>query len=294
MDKTGGVWFIVHMLESLHHTISQKVSEIFDLYTELHGIRISLFSPDGKLIYPDPAGRPDCTHCILLRRKLGMDSKCRELDRKMMDKALERREMVTYTCHAGMVEAVAPLFVDDELVGFVMPGQFRSEASPVASPYLEMGGAELQAAYGKTPIYPENKVETLMSMFRLLMEFIISNQLIHHKDYDLVRPVIQRIHDHPEQELLLEEASRMVGRSPSTITRLFKKTTGRSFKQYQVAYRMELAVHQLVTMPNRPVSEIALAVGYDDPLYFSRIFRKFHGLSPSECRKASYSPSHAV
>ena len=277
------------MLESIHHTISKKVSEIFDLYTELHGIRISLFSPDGRLIYPDPDGRPDCGHCIMLREQLNMDSKCRALDRKMMDKALERGEMVTYICHAGMVEAVAPLVVEGELVGFVMPGQFRSETSPAETPYLELGGAALQAEYEQTPIYPEHKVETLMSLFQLLMEFIISNHLIHHKDYDLVQPVIQRIHDRPETELLLDEAARMIGRSPSTVSRLFKKITGRSFKQYQTAHRMELAAHQLRDQPNHPVTEIAHAVGCDDPLYFSRIFKKFHGLSPSEYRQKSAS-----
>ncbi|WP_168433649.1 PocR ligand-binding domain-containing protein [Pontiella sulfatireligans] len=275
----------------MHHTISQKVSEIFDLYTELHGIRISLFSPDGKLIYPDAVGRPNCPHCIMLRETLGMDSKCRDLDRKMMDKALERQEMVTYTCHAGMMEAVAPLYVGGELVGFVMPGQFRSGAAPDISPYssdwkASQGTDALQEEYKRTPVFPEEKIETLLSMFRLLMEFIISKQLIHHKDYDLLQPVIQRIHDHPELELPLEEASRMVGRSPSTVTRLFKKVTGRSFKQYLVGHRMEQAVAQLKARPNSPVAEIALAVGYDDPLYFSRIFRKFHGISPSECRKS--------
>ena len=184
----------------MHHTISQKVSEIFDLYTELHGIRISLFSPDGKLIYPDAIGRPNCRHCTMLRETLGLDSKCRELDREMMGAALEQRGMVTYTCHAGMMEAVIPLFVDDELVGFVMPGQFRSQTAPASSPYFdqwerEQGNRALQDEYENTPVFPEDKIDTLLSMFQLLMEFIISNQLIHHKDYDLIEPVIERMRE---------------------------------------------------------------------------------------------------
>ncbi|WP_168442048.1 helix-turn-helix transcriptional regulator [Pontiella desulfatans] len=274
----------------MHHTISQKVSEIFDLYTELHDIRISLFGPDGKLIYPDSVGRPNCPHCIMLRETLGLDSKCRDLDHEMMQAALGKGEMVTYTCHAGMTEAVVPLFVDEELVGFVMPGQFRSQAkAPPISPYAskwrdEHGDDALQAEYEKTPVYREEKIETLLSMFQLLMEFIISNQLIHHKDYDLIQPVIEHIQDAPNQELTLELASKMVGRSPSTVSRLFKKVTGRSFKQYQVTYRLDLAAARLKAKPNHPVAEIALAVGYDDPLYFSRVFRKQFNCSPSEYR----------
>ena len=76
------------MLETLSHTISQKVAEVFDLYTELHGTRISFFGPSGKLLYPDAKGRPNCSYCTLLRETLHFDSRCRELDRSMMEKAL--------------------------------------------------------------------------------------------------------------------------------------------------------------------------------------------------------------
>ena len=277
------------MLESLHHTISQKVAEIFDLYTELHGIRITLFGPEGRLIYPDAVGRPNCQHCTMLRDTLGLDSKCRELDHKMMRTAFERQDMITYTCHAGMREATVPIIVEGELAGYVMLGQFRSEAAPSISLYsdrwkVEQGNNDLQRAYEKTAIFPEQKIETLLSMFRHLLEFIIGGQLIHHKDYDLIQPVIERIQKCPEQELSLEVASKLVGRSPSTVSRLFKKVTGRSFKQYQVNHRLELAAKHLKARPNCPVTEISQSVGYDDALYFSRVFRKKFNCSPSEYR----------
>src|SRR6056297_117735 len=123
------------MLETMHHLISREVAEIFDLYTELHGMRISLFGPEAQLLYPEPAGRPDCRHCRLLRETMGMDSLCRQLDRQMMQAATEKREMISYTCHAGMREAVVPLIVDEQLAGYVMIGQFRSLEAPEKSPY---------------------------------------------------------------------------------------------------------------------------------------------------------------
>jgi ligand-binding sensor protein len=186
----------------MQYTISSKVAEVFDLYTELHDIRISLFSPDGELVYPDAIGRPDCAHCTMLRRNLSMDSRCRTLDRKMMMTSLSRRNMVSYTCHAGMREAAAPVFVDDGLVGYVMLGQFRSETSPEQSPYAArwakvQGNDGLQAAYQQTAVFPEQKIRTLLSMFQQMLEFIIESHLIRHKDYDLIGPAIERIHRQP-------------------------------------------------------------------------------------------------
>lgn len=290
MDKSSRICIICLMFQTLHHTISQKVAEVFDLYTELHGARISFFGPSRKLIYPESEGRPNCTYCRYLRETLDMDSFCCALDQSMMDAALEKNEMITYTCHAGMREAVAPLFSDDHLAGFVMIGQFRSREAPVESPYAgqwrkEQGNNELQRAFAKSPVFPEEKIETLLAMFRQLLELIISSQLIHHKDYDLISPVIERIRQHSETSLSLEEAARMSGRSPSTVTRLFKKITGQSFKQYQIAFRLQRAADQLKLRPNSPVADIAASVGFDDPFYFSRLFHKHMGQSPSDYRK---------
>jgi AraC-like DNA-binding protein len=280
------------MLNLMDYTISERVAEIFNLYTKLHDIRISLFSPEGRLIYPDSVGRPNCNHCIMLRETLEMDSACRSLDRKMMQTSLDRRSMVTYTCHAGMREAAAPVFVEDELAGYVMLGQFRSEAAPGRSPYaeqweVEQGNSELQRAYEETAVFPEYKIKTLLSMFQHLMQFIMESHLIRHKDYDLLEPVIQRIHRRPEAAFSLIEAARLAGLSPSTLTRMFKKVTGHSFKQYQTLYRMEQAAHLLQSMPSRPVGEIAQVLGYADPLYFSRAFRRYHGCGPSAFRSRS-------
>ncbi len=282
--------FYIHMLSSMHYTISQRVSEIFDLYTQLHEIRISLFNPEGTLIYPDVVGRPNCAHCTMLRETLGMDSRCRALDRKMMQVSLQRHGLVSYTCHAGMREAAAPVVVEEKLVGYVMLGQFRSEAAPKCSPYaaqwrVEQGSAALQEAYETTAVFPEHKIETLLSMFRHLLEFIIESQLIQPKDYDLIEPAMTQIHDRPEELFALADAARLIGRSPSSVTRLFRKATGRGFKQYQANYRMERATLLLKQSPGRPIAEIARSLGFEDALYFSRVFRRHYDCSPSGYRK---------
>jgi len=291
MDFLGDMRLIRQMLETLTHTISQKVAEIFDLYTELHGARVSLFGSDKRMLYPDEKGRPNCAYCRMLRETLRMDSCCRELDRRMMEAALKQNEMISYTCHAGMREAVAPLIVNNELAGFVMIGQFRSQAAPDGSPYAarwerEQGNQALQAAFADSTILPEEKVEVLLAMLRQLLELIIRGQLIHHKDYDLIESVIEHIRLHPEHPMSLTEAVKISGRSASTVSRLFKKITGQSFKQYQTAFRLQRAAELLESMPNRPVAEIAKAVGFEDPFYFSRQFHKHAGASPSDYRSS--------
>lgn len=197
--------------------------------------------------------------------------------------------MIAYTCHAGMREAVAPLFVDKELAGFVMIGQFRSGAAPRVSPYAarwkkEQGNQRLQQAFLQSTVLPEEKIDTLLAMLRQLLELIIHSQLIRHKDYDLIQPAIERMREQPEVQLSLTEAARISGRSASAVSRLFKKLTGRSFKQYQIHFRLQQSAEMLKTAPNRPVAEIARSVGFEDQFYFSRLFHRHIGQSPSEYR----------
>jgi len=289
MDFSGGVWFFCQMLATLNHTIGQRVAEVFDLYTELHGARVSLFGPDKRIVYPDAEGRPNCAYCQLLRETLGLDSLCRELDQAMMESALQQQKMISYTCHAGMREAVAPLFVEDQLAGFVMIGQFRSQAAPAVSPYAgrwekEQGDDALQQEFSRSTVFPEDKIETLLAMFRQLVELIISSHLIHRKGYDLIEPVIEQLHRNPEHNLNLDQAAQMSGRSPSAVTRLFKKITGKSYKQYQMEFRLQRAAELLLNQPGRTVAEIAISCGFEDPFYFSRIFHKHTGFSPSNYR----------
>ena len=71
--------------------------------------------------------------------------------------------------------------------------------------------------------------------------------------------------------------------SVSWLTRLFKKQFNMSPQRYLTQVRMEKA--KVMLHSTNSISDIALAVGYNDPLYFSRVFHKTMGISPSEYRK---------
>ena len=71
--------------------------------------------------------------------------------------------------------------------------------------------------------------------------------------------------------------------SPSRFCHEFKATFAVTFVEYLAQYRMEQAKRLLVN-PTMPVADVAVAVGFNDPSYFTRVFRKQEGVSPSEYR----------
>jgi len=80
------------------------------------------------------------------------------------------------------------------------------------------------------------------------------------------------------------ELARLANLSPSHFAALFKKLTGYSVLDFSIRVRMQRAAHLLDTT-RHSVKMIAAEVGYSDPLYFSRTFRRVHELSPAQYRK---------
>ncbi|MDA8425431.1 MAG: helix-turn-helix domain-containing protein, partial [Treponema sp.] len=80
--------------------------------------------------------------------------------------------------------------------------------------------------------------------------------------------------------LSLETAAEAVGLSPNRLSRLFVEETGRGFSDFLIQYRIERAKEMLLA-PGASIKLVSAACGYPDPNYFSRLFKKVTGLTPT-------------
>jgi two-component system, response regulator YesN len=88
---------------------------------------------------------------------------------------------------------------------------------------------------------------------------------------------IDREYPHPIQ---LSDVAGNCGVSTGYLSRLFSEHLHQSFSDYLNAVRLD-AAEEMLRSGDRTVKEIAYAVGYHDPNYFSRIFKRFRGFSPT-------------
>lgn len=91
--------------------------------------------------------------------------------------------------------------------------------------------------------------------------------------------------EHYNEDISIEEYAQSRGMSVSWFLRNFKQMTMKSPMQYILSIRINNAASLLETTDYN-VTEISTVVGYDNPLYFSRIFKKQKGVSPSDYRKS--------
>ena len=97
--------------------------------------------------------------------------------------------------------------------------------------------------------------------------------------------VLSHIGTHLAENIMQETLSGIAGLSPDAFYRRFKKVIGVSPKDYIIAERLRRARTMLV-LTDLTVGEVSAAVGYDNQFYFSGLFSKKHGVSPTGYKKS--------
>lgn len=111
------------------------------------------------------------------------------------------------------------------------------------------------------------------------------DSLSHSKYKDVVDKVIGYIDEHyADEELSLNVLAEYVRFSPNHLSMIFSQQTGETFSKYLTDYRIGKAKEAL-KCTSKKSSEIALDVGYRDPHYFSYMFKKITGMTPTQYRE---------
>lgn len=107
------------------------------------------------------------------------------------------------------------------------------------------------------------------------------------RDRQLLEPVEAYLSEHLTDPMLkVESLSALCGISDAYLRRIFKRRYGVSPAGYVTKERIRLACRMLIEEEGITVGDVAVKVGYKDPLYFSRMFKKQTGASPTEYRRA--------
>ncbi len=274
----------------MEYVLQPEVQKMLGHFSSLINVRIGFFSLDGRELCVGHS-RPVCSYCHILRTEFGMEKMCLALDQCMFERTRKTGEPVRYACHAGLTEIILPVQSANRCIGFIMVGQFRAPEQTLTA--FSKGWKEIARSpavrrqYQGTPTFSEQQIEDMIHMLRLMVQFIAEHYLVGMKDFDVIQPLVEQIEQHPEQILTIQDAAKRIGRSPSSLSHLFKELTGVGFRRFQINCRLDEAERLLKTFPQMPVKEVAKRIGFEDPLYFSRLYHKHRGKSPSAKRVAT-------
>lgn len=111
--------------------------------------------------------------------------------------------------------------------------------------------------------------------------FVLLGKKNHSEEYHKIEPAKRLLDEQFTQNIPIAELADLCGFSETHFRRLFTKTFHCSPTEYRLNKRILLAKDFLL-MGELSVSEIARAVGFEDANYFSRVFKAYTGMTPSE------------
>lgn len=126
------------------------------------------------------------------------------------------------------------------------------------------------------------EVETKTDFIELIRYFT-EKMILQGEGNDPISKAKTYIHDHYRESVSLEDVAEYVELTPTYFTKLFKDQTQQTFIDYVTDYRIEKS-KELLRQTNLSLKEIAYEVGYKDPNYYSRVFKKWTNLSPKQFR----------
>jgi len=105
-----------------------------------------------------------------------------------------------------------------------------------------------------------------------------------------IGPALKLIHENPERAWTLSDLGHRVGLGRSAFSARFTKLVGQPVHRYVIERRMAEAAFLLETS-DEPIARVASRVGYETAAAFSKLFHRYHNLSPGRYRAARRSDS---
>ena len=110
------------------------------------------------------------------------------------------------------------------------------------------------------------------------------------RDEPVLAAVFAFIEARYAEPISLADVARCVGLSPGHLTTVVGQRTGRTVQRW-IAERRLAEARRLLAATDLTVEAIGARVGYADPGYFIRVFRRAHGITPLRWRRADRRPA---
>ena len=181
-------------------------------------------------------------------------------------------------------------FTSDALQAFNRAYHIVPDQGPQYIPHNEKGIRIWEEMYENLSrgYSPENLMNTNLCLYHLIATFVFSqqqNQNSSSPEKAIIRETIDYMKNNLDKTIRIEDFADLNKYSVSHFSKLFRLTTGMSPIEYFIHLKMQKACQLLYTEDSR-VKQIAALLGYDDPYYFSRLFKKYMNTSPETYRKS--------
>lgn len=269
--------------------LHDKVQQLLDHFASVMKIRTVFFTADGKLLRRGGRDKNNSAYCTCLQKKYFSLEKCVALDNEKQAESRKDLCLKCYRCHGGLYEVLAPVSAHGKLVGFVLFGQFRttSKLPPAVEKKCktEQERKKLEQMFLALPYFEKESLQNLLGLLELMVDYIVSHELVTQKGDVLYDAILSYIDHNFRSNPSISDLAKHLGKSVSGISHFLNERHAESFKTLLIKRKLQEADNLLRQQPQLPLKSVAAAIGIEDHYYFSRLYKKYRGITPGEFRK---------
>ena len=264
---------------------------ITNLYT-LTGIQANIFDFNGKDICLT-SGHSD--FCARLNACPEGHERCVRCDAQAVKHCADRESIYFYRCHAGICEAIIPIYSNGMPIAYLAFGQLLDD-SPIEKQWERTRATlnwypgdvdKLYEDFCALRQYSGKELDAYAEILKALASYIHLSGMIQIAEYTDLQRLEIYLDQHYMEKLSLASISEKLDISRTKLCALAKRLSGGKTLSRMIAERRVAAAKLLLMKSDTPISAVAESVGIIDYNYFTKIFRSITGMTPSAFRNQS-------
>ena len=272
----------------------KELHQLLQDFHDLTRLTLTLYDPEGEWIFSYPT-KENC-FCNCIKTSPEGAALCDASARASFEAAKTSGECVIYKCHAGLIEATAPIVSDGFTIGYLMMGQVANAASPEQLQSLiehalhkyhlnEAENDSWKQYAAATPCISDTQIHAAARIMEACISSILYKKLISIEKQQFEQNINTYILNHLTEDLSVDRLCEHLHLSRRKLYEYSEEFLHCSIAKYIKKMRLQHA-QTLLSETNLPISTISEQCGFSDYNYFCRIFKQENGMSARSYRAA--------
>ena len=269
------------MIDYLNTKELEALLKDFHLLT---GIKIAVFDTNYNEVAAYPISH--CEYCNLFQSNSICRSKCLESNLKSFQHCKQTSSTIIYHCHAGLVEATAPLIDNGFVIGYIMFGQITDISDSekllhMVHETLMENHLDYISPISISPSIVSKTTDQIYAAAKILEActfYVLLKHLMSVKRENFRNNLDSFLLAHLEEEITADRLAKEFCISRSKLYECCDKNLSCGIAKYIKIFRLEQA-KKLLGNTDFSVMKISEMVGFSDYNYFCRVFKSYESIS---------------
>lgn len=269
----------------------EKIDSLLEDFYKATDININLLKADFSYV-GGRKHREGNFYCQAVQNTKSGSKACKRSDEILLKKCRESKTLQVHICHAGLLNAAAPILYDDVIIGYIIFGEMKTDTDfNKYKKYISSLGLDTEKTdkyYADIVKFEPDKIQSISNIASMLAKHILLENMLKPNFDESIQKAITFINENISGDLSIRSISKNTNVSKSVLYKRFRACFNCTISEYINSKRVEKSI-EFLTKTDLSIEEISQKAGFSSTSYYSKIFKKAKGVPPLKYKKMLHS-----